>query len=121
MQKVLNLFCRKQNMQQQKYSLWTCSKETTTDITLSPLVSIDYVENPELALQKTEYAATKPMDIYHRNSNRYIVFLLVQIDASFFFECGISSLFYVCLFFKWVFLLHGRATLITRKGFCFYI
>jgi len=38
-----------------------------------PPVSTDYVENPEVVLQKTEYAAAKiqPMDIHHRNSNRY--------------------------------------------------
>ena len=32
-----DLFCRKQNMQQNKYSPWTYNIETATDITLSPL------------------------------------------------------------------------------------
>ena len=32
-----DLFCRKQNMQQNKYSPWTYNTETATDITLSPL------------------------------------------------------------------------------------
>lgn len=74
--------------------------ETTTDITLNPSVSTDYAENPEPVLQKTEYAAVE----------KYIFFLWVRIDASFFFECGVSSLFYACLFFifKWVFFLHSR-------------
>ena len=61
-------------MKQQKYSPWTCIKETTTDITLSPPVSTEYAENPEPVLQKTEYAAVEiqHMNIHHshRNSNR---------------------------------------------------
>ena len=86
-------------------------------------MSIDYAENPEPVLQKTEYAVAKiqPIDIHHKNSNRYIVFLSVQIDALFFFECGVSSLFYTCSFFKWVFFLHGRIALIIGKDFWFYI
>ena len=66
-------------MQQQKYNPWTYITETTTNITLSPPVSTDYAENPEPIMQKTEYATAKikPMDMHHRNSNRYIVFLWV--------------------------------------------
>ena len=41
-----------ENMQQQKYNPWTYITETTTNITLSPPVSIDYAENPEPVLQK---------------------------------------------------------------------
>ena len=33
--------------------------ETTTNITLSPLVSTDYAENLEPILQKTEYAVVE--------------------------------------------------------------
>ncbi|KAM3739408.1 hypothetical protein ACB098_08G022200 [Castanea mollissima] len=95
MQKILNLFCRKQNMQQQKYSPWTYMIEIATDITLSSPVSTDYVENLELVLQKREYATAEiqPMDIHHRNNNRYIVFLWVRIDASIFFECTFQVCF----------------------------
>ena len=66
-------------MQQQKYNPWTYITETTTNITLSPPVSTDYAENLEPIMQKTEYATAKiqPMDMHHRNSNRYIVFLWV--------------------------------------------
>ena len=66
-------------MQQQKYNPWTYIIETTTDITLSPTVSTDFAENPESILQKIEYANAEiqPMDMHHRNSNRYIIFLWV--------------------------------------------
>ena len=46
-------------MQQQKYNPWTYIIETTTNITLNPLVSTDYAENPDPVLQKTEYAIAK--------------------------------------------------------------
>ena len=36
-----------ENMQQQKYNPWTYITETTTNITLSPHISIDYAENPD--------------------------------------------------------------------------
>ena len=36
MQKILNLFCKKQNMQQQKYSPCTYNTKITTDITITP-------------------------------------------------------------------------------------
>ena len=58
MQKILNQFCKKQNMQQQKYSPWTYNIETTIDITITP-VNTDYAENPEPVLQETKYAATE--------------------------------------------------------------
>ena len=92
-------------MQQQKYSPWTYITEIATDITLNPPVSTDYAENPELVLQKTKYVAAEiqPMDIHHRNNNRYIVFLWVRIDASIFFECGVSSLFFMHVCFLRVF------------------
>ena len=66
-------------MQQQKYNAWTYITEIATDITLSPPISTDYAENPEPVPQKTEYAAAEiePMDIHHKNNNRYIIFLWV--------------------------------------------
>ena len=54
----MNLFCKKQNMQQQKYNPWTYNTETTIDITIT-LVSTDYAENPKPVLQETKYAATE--------------------------------------------------------------
>ena len=79
MQKIPNLFYRKQNMQQKKYNPWTYITEIATDITLNPPISTNYAENPEFVRRKTEYVAAKiqPMDIHHRNSNKYIVFLWV--------------------------------------------
>ena len=46
-------------MQQQKYNPWTYITETTTNITLGPLVSTDYAKNPKLVLQKTKYAVAE--------------------------------------------------------------
>ena len=43
-------------MQQQPQTYIT---EKTTDITLSSPVRTDYAENPEIVLQKTEYATTE--------------------------------------------------------------
>ena len=48
-----------ENMQQQKYHPWTYITETTTNITLGPLVSTDYAKNPKLVLQKTKYAVAE--------------------------------------------------------------
>ena len=45
-------------------------------------MSIDYAENLEPVLQKTEYATVEiqPMNIHHRNSNRYYTHPPVSID-----------------------------------------
>ena len=43
-------------MQQQP---WTYITEKATDITLSSPVRTDYAENPEIVLQKTEYATAE--------------------------------------------------------------
>ena len=45
-------------------------------------MGIDYGENLEPVLQKTEYAAVEiqPMNIHHRNSNRYYTHPPVSID-----------------------------------------
>ena len=102
-------------MQQQKYNPWIYITETTTDITLSPPVSIDYAENPEPVLQKTEYAVAEIQPWTYITEIAIDITLsplsidyAENINASFSFECGVSSLFYACLFFKRVFFLHGR-------------
>ena len=56
---------------QQILQPWTYIIEKATDITLSHPVRTDYAENPEIVLQKTEYAAAKIHPCTYRNSNKY--------------------------------------------------